>query len=60
MKTITITKDEYKNAVADAVLELTTGDKSEKDPKLVMVELMIASRFSTVLETKLFGEDKDE
>ena len=60
MKTLTITREEYRNAVADAVLELTTEDKSEKDPKLVMVELMIASKFSTVLEAKLFGEDKDE
>ena len=60
MKTITITMEEYRNAVAAAILELTIGDKSEKDPKLVMVELMLASRFSTDLETKLFGEDKDE
>ena len=60
MKTITITMEEYRNAVANAILELTIGDKSEKDPKLVMVELMLASRFSTDLETKLFGEDKDE
>ena len=60
MKTITITMEEYRNAVADAILELTTGDKSEKDPKLVMVELMIASRFSSELETKLFGESDDE
>ena len=60
MKTITITMEEYRNAVANAILELTIGDKSEKDPKLVMVELMLASRFSTDLEAKLFGEDKDE
>ena len=60
MKTLTITREEYRNAVADAVLELTTENKSEKDPKLVMVELLIASRFSTELETKLFGEGKDE
>ena len=60
MKTITITRGEYRNAVTDATSELTTGDKSEKDLELVMVELMIASRFLTELETKLFGEDKDE
>ena len=59
MKTITITMEEYRNAVAAAILELI-GDKSEKDPKLVMVELMLTSRFAKDLETKLFGEDKDE
>ena len=48
MKTITITKDEYKNAVAEAILDMA------------LLEIMVSSKFASVLEAKLFGEGDDE
>ncbi len=60
MKTITITKDEYKRAVAEAILDMTTDDDSTKDAKTVLIEIVISSRFAKALEDKLFGEDDDE
>ena len=60
MKTITITKDEYKNAVAEAILDMTIGDNSTNDKKMALLEIVVSSKFATVLEAKLFGEDKDE
>ena len=60
MKTITITKDEYKRAVAEAIIDMTTGDDSTKDAKIVLLEIVVSSKFASVLEAKLFGEDKDE
>ena len=59
MKTITITKDEYKNAVAEAIIDMTTGDDSTKDAKLTVVEIAVSSKLSSFLEAKLFGESDD-
>lgn len=60
MKTITITKDEYKRAVAEAILDMTIGDNSTNDKKMALLEIVVSSKFASVLEAKLFGEDKDE
>lgn len=60
MKTITITKDEYKNAVAEAILDMAIGDNSTNDKKMALLEIVVSSKFASVLEAKLFGEDKDE
>ena len=60
MKTITITKDEYKRAVADAILDITEEDNSTNDKKMALLEIVVSSKFASVLEAKLFGEDKDE
>ena len=60
MKTITITKDEYKNAVGEAILDMTIGDNSTNDKKMALLEIVVSSKFASVLEAKLFGEDKDE
>ena len=60
MKTITITKDEYKRAVAEAIFDMTIGDNSTNDKKMALLEIVVSSEFASVLEAKLFGEDKDE
>ena len=60
MKTITITKDEYKNAVAEAIVDMTIGDNSTNDKKMALLEIVVSSKFASVLEAKLFGEDDDE
>lgn len=60
MKTITITKDEYKNAVAEAILDMTIGDNSTNDKKMALLEIVVSSKFASVLEAKLFGESDDE
>ena len=60
MKTITITKDEYKRAVAEAIVDMTIGDNSTNDKKMALLEIVVSSKFASVLEAKLFGEDKDE
>ena len=60
MKTITITKDEYKNAVGEAIVDMTIGDNSANDKKMALLEIVVSSKFASVLEAKLFGEDKDE
>ena len=60
MKTITITKDEYKRAVGEAIVDMTIGDNSTNDKKMALLEIVVSSKFATVLEAKLFGEDKDE
>jgi len=60
MKTITITKDEYKNAVGEAIVDMTIGDNSTNDKKMALLEIVVSSKFASVLEAKLFGEDKDE
>ena len=60
MKTITITKDEYKNAVAEAILDMAIGDNSTNDKKMALLEIVVSSKFASVLEAKLFGEDDDE
>lgn len=60
MKTITITKDEYKRAVGEAIIDMTTGDDSTKDAKTVLLEIVVSTKFAGVLEAKLFGESDDE
>lgn len=60
MKTITITKDEYKNAVAEAILDMTIGDNSTNDKKMALLEIVVSSKFASALEAKLFGESDDE
>ena len=60
MKTITITKDEYKNAVAEAILDMAIGDNSTNDKKMALLEIVVSSKFASALEAKLFGEDDDE
>ena len=60
MKTITITKDEYKRAVGEAIIDMTTEHDSKKDAKLTLVEIAVSSKLSSFLETKLFGEGDDE
>lgn len=60
MKTITITKDEYKRAVGEAIIDMTTESDSTKDAKLTLVEIAVSSKLSSFLEAKLFGEDDDE
>ena len=60
MKTITITKDEYKRAVGEAIVDMTIGDNSTNDKKMALLEIVVSSKFASVLEAKLFGEDKDE
>lgn len=60
MKTITITKDEYKNAVGEAIVDMTTRGDSPKDAKLTLVEIAVSTKLAKVLEDKLFGGDDDE
>ena len=60
MKTITITKDEYKNAVAEAILDITEEDNSTNDAKSVLVKIMVSAKLAKALEDKLFGESDDE
>ena len=60
MKTITVTKDEYKRAVAETIIDMTTGDDSTNDKKMALLEIVVLTRFEKALEAKLFGEDKDE
>ena len=60
MKAITITKDEYKRAVAEAVGNMTMGDNSTNDTKAALLEMVVSLKFSSFLEAELFGEDDDE
>lgn len=60
MKTITITKDEYKRAVTEAIIDMTEEDDSTNDAKSVLVKIMVSAKLAKALEDKLFGEDDDE
>ena len=60
MKTITITKDEYKRAVAEAALDMTEEDNSTNDAKSVLVKIIVSAKLAKALEDKLFGESDDE
>ena len=60
MKTITITKDEYKRAVGEAIIDMTTGEDSTNNAERILLEIVVSSKFATVLEAKLFGEGDDE
>lgn len=60
MKTITITKDEYKRAVGEAIIDMTTGENSTNNAERILLEIVVSSKLAAALEAKLFGEDKDE
>lgn len=60
MKTITITKDEYKRAVADAILDMTEEDNSTNNAERILLEIVVSTKLAAALEAKLFGEDDDE
>ena len=46
MKTITITKDEYKRAVGEAIVDMTIGDNSTNDKKMALLEIVVSSKFA--------------
>lgn len=60
MKTITITKDEYKRAVGEAIIDMTTEDDSTKKAEITLLEIVVSSKLAAALEAKLFGESDDE
>ena len=60
MKTITITKDEYKRAVGEAIIDMTTGEDSTNNAERILLEIVVSTKLAKALEDKLFGEDDDE
>ena len=60
MKTITITKDEYKRTVGEAIIDMTTGENSTNNAERILLEIVVSTKLAAALEAKLFGEDKDE
>ena len=60
MKTITITKDEYKRAVGEAIIDMTTGDDSTNNAERILLEIVVSTKLAKALEDKLFGESDDE
>ena len=60
MKTITITKDEYKRAVGDAIIDMTTGEDSTNNAERILLEIVVSTKLAAALEAKLFGESDDE
>ena len=60
MKTITITKDEYKRAVGEAIIDMTTGENSTNNAERILLEIVVSTKLAAALEAKLFGEDDDE
>lgn len=60
MKTITITKDEYKRAVAEAIIDMTTGEDSTNNAERILLEIVVSTKLAAALESKLFGESDDE
>ena len=60
MKTITITKDEYKRAVGDAIINMTTGEDSTNNAERILLEIVVSTKLAAALEAKLFGEGDDE
>mgnify|MGYP003549332493 FL=1 len=60
MKTITITKDEYKRAVGEAIIDMTTGEDSTNNAERILLEIVVSTKLAKALEDKLFGEEKDE
>ena len=60
MKTITITKDEYKNAVGEAIVDMIEEDNSTNDKKMALLEIVVSAKLAATLEAKLFGEGDDE
>lgn len=60
MKTITITKDEYKRAVAEAIIDMTTVEDSTNNAERILLEIVVSTKLAAALEAKLFGEEDDE
>mgnify|MGYP003517443317 FL=1 len=60
MKTITITKDEYKRAVGEAIIDMATGEDSTNNAERILLEIVVSTKLAAALEAKLFGEDDDE
>ena len=60
MKTLTITREEYRNTVGEAIVDMTIGDNSTNNKKMALLEIAVSSKFASVLEAKLFGEGDDE
>ena len=60
MKTITITKDEYKRAVGEAIIDMTTGEHSTNNAERILLEIVVSTKLAKALEAKLFGESDDE
>lgn len=60
MKTITITKDEYKRAVGEAIIDMTTGNNSTNNAEKILLEIVVSAKLAKALEDKLFGESDDE
>ena len=60
MKTITITKDEYKRAVGEAIIDMATGEDSTNNAERILLEIVVSTKLAKALEDKLFGEEKDE
>lgn len=60
MKTITITKDEYKRAVGEAIIDMTTGENSTNNAERILLEIVVSSKLAAALEAKLFGDGDDE
>ena len=60
MKTITITKDEYKRAVGEAIIDMTTGEDSTNNAERILLEIVVSTKLAAALEAKLFGGGDDE
>ena len=60
MKTITITKDEYKRAVGEAIVDMTTGEDSTNNAERILLEIVVSTKLAAALEAKLFGDGDDE
>ena len=60
MKTITITKDEYKRAVGEAIIDMTTGEDSTNNAERILLEIVVSTKLAKALEAKLFGESDYE
>ena len=60
MKTLTITREEYKRAVGEAIIDMTTGKDSTNNAERILLEIVVSTKLAAALEAKLFGEEKDE
>ena len=60
MKTITITRDEYKNAVGEAIIDITTEENSTNSTESILVKIAVSAKLASILEAKLFGDGDDE
>lgn len=60
MKTLTITRDEYKHAVGEAIIDITTGENSTNSAESILVKIAVSAKLASILEAKLFGESDDE